>query len=75
MLRQELAGYREYIAESALQVGAYTCGDRRPDPDASLTRRTGRVELLTGFGLATAAGLNAYIPLLMLGRCRGSPTW
>jgi uncharacterized membrane protein len=25
------------------------------------------VELLTGFGLATAAGLNAYIPLLMLG--------
>jgi hypothetical protein len=25
------------------------------------------VELLTGFGLATAAGLNAYIPLLALG--------
>ncbi len=25
------------------------------------------MELLTGFGLATAAGLNAYIPLLMLG--------
>jgi hypothetical protein len=25
------------------------------------------VELLTGFGLATAAGLNAYIPLLLLG--------
>jgi uncharacterized protein DUF4126 len=25
------------------------------------------VELLTGFGLATAAGLNAYIPLLTLG--------
>jgi hypothetical protein len=25
------------------------------------------VELLTGFGLATAAGLNAYIPLLVLG--------
>jgi large-conductance mechanosensitive channel len=25
------------------------------------------VELLTGFGLTTAAGLNAYIPLLMLG--------
>ena len=25
------------------------------------------VELLTGFGLATAAGLNAYIPLLCLG--------
>jgi hypothetical protein len=25
------------------------------------------VELLTGFGLATAAGLNAYIPLLSLG--------
>lgn len=28
---------------------------------------TGHVELLTGFGLATAAGLNAYIPLLALG--------
>lgn len=28
---------------------------------------TGNVELLTGFGLATAAGLNAYIPLLALG--------
>ena len=26
-----------------------------------------RMELLTGFGLATAAGLNAYIPLLALG--------
>ena len=25
------------------------------------------MELLTGFGLATAAGLNAYIPLLALG--------
>ena len=25
------------------------------------------MELLTGFGLATAAGLNAYIPLLLLG--------
>jgi uncharacterized membrane protein len=25
------------------------------------------MELLTGFGLATAAGLNAYIPLLTLG--------
>jgi hypothetical protein len=25
------------------------------------------VELLTGFGLATAAGLNAYIPMLILG--------
>jgi len=25
------------------------------------------VELLTGFGLATAAGLNAYIPLLAIG--------
>ena len=25
------------------------------------------MEVLTGFGLATAAGLNAYIPLLMLG--------
>ncbi|MCT7656957.1 DUF4126 domain-containing protein [Mycobacterium deserti] len=25
------------------------------------------MELLTGFGLATAAGLNAYIPLVMLG--------
>jgi uncharacterized protein DUF4126 len=25
------------------------------------------VELLTGFGLATAAGLNAYIPLLAMG--------
>ncbi|HEY6645870.1 MAG TPA: DUF4126 domain-containing protein, partial [Mycobacterium sp.] len=24
------------------------------------------MELLTGFGLATAAGLNAYIPLLAL---------
>lgn len=28
---------------------------------------TDPVELLTGFGLATAAGLNAYIPLLALG--------
>ncbi len=28
---------------------------------------TDRMELLTGFGLATAAGLNAYIPLLALG--------
>ena len=25
------------------------------------------MELLTGFGLAAAAGLNAYIPLLALG--------
>ena len=25
------------------------------------------MELLTGFGLATAAGLNAYIPLLVIG--------
>jgi len=25
------------------------------------------MELLTGFGLATAAGLNAYIPILILG--------
>jgi hypothetical protein len=33
------------------------------------------VELLTGFGLATAAGLNAYIPLLALGLRPGSPTW
>lgn len=33
-----------------------------------LTRpHNGGVELLTGFGLATAAGLNAYIPLLALG--------
>jgi hypothetical protein len=24
-------------------------------------------QLLTGFGLATAAGLNAYIPMLILG--------
>jgi hypothetical protein len=28
---------------------------------------TDAVELLTGFGLATAAGLNAYIPMLALG--------
>ena len=43
---------------------------------AKSTRNTGSdpvgahnagVELLTGFGLATAAGLNAYIPLLALG--------
>ena len=34
-----------------------------PLPSAILMR----VELLTGFGLATAAGLNAYIPLLALG--------
>ena len=25
------------------------------------------MELLTGFGLATAAGLNAYIPMLLMG--------
>ena len=25
------------------------------------------MELMTGFGLATAAGLNAYIPLLLMG--------
>jgi hypothetical protein len=25
------------------------------------------VELITGYGLATAAGLNAYIPLLAVG--------
>jgi hypothetical protein len=30
-------------------------------------RQNAYVELLTGFGLATAAGLNAYIPLLALG--------
>ena len=30
------------------------------------------MELLTGFGLATAAGLNAYIPILILGP--GLPT-
>ena len=25
------------------------------------------MELMTGFGLATAAGLNAYIPMLLMG--------
>jgi hypothetical protein len=33
------------------------------------------VERLTGVGLATAAGLNAYIPLLALGLLSRSPTW
>ena len=27
----------------------------------------GALEILTGIGLATSAGLNAYIPLLMIG--------
>jgi hypothetical protein len=40
--------------------GAFVAA-RHPGPGAA------RVELLTGFGLATAAGLNAYIPLLALG--------
>jgi len=29
--------------------------------------REAHVELMTGFGLASAAGLNAYIPLLSMG--------
>jgi hypothetical protein len=36
-------------------------------PGASEATGEADVELLTGFGLATAAGLNAYIPLLALG--------
>ena len=36
-------------------------------PGSGQATHTVYVELLTGFGLATAAGLNAYIPLLALG--------
>ena len=45
------------------------CGDRGVLTQArDRPTHTGRVEqLLTGLGLSTAAGLNAYIPMLMLG--------
>lgn len=41
---------------------------RRKVPESDNTQpHTDPMELLTGFGLASAAGLNAYIPLLALG--------
>mgnify|MGYP001006988220 CR=1 FL=1 len=35
--------------------------------DRAQITQTGHVELFTGLGLATASGLNAYIPLLAMG--------
>ena len=64
---QGAVGTKHAKGAAARQAPAARSAARSAEGPAPKLSHTEAVELLTGFGLATAAGLNAYIPLLALG--------